>query len=226
LQCAAGGGGKLRGRSALPIIGAGEDMAQDTSQDGAIRFKCVCDQELRIEPELLGRVFECPYCKRHLRVGLQFLLVDERLAPNLAAICTCGRFIVEEADRAGKRVKCKMCGQQMILPKPVEREGSPPVVRVPPSVLRKQVARVRGEKPAGASAPAEAGGQISRLQKAGHSGRISLRPGQEVCKNPKCSIPLPLGALVCARCGVNLKTGVRYEGLGPEHEPMGRWKRV
>jgi len=197
-------------------------MAQETSQDGAIRFKCVCEQELRIDPEILGRAFSCPHCGRHLRVGLQFMLVDQQYAPNLAAVCTCGRFIVEGANMAGKRAKCKMCGQQMVLPKPVNRKGAATVVRVPASVLRKQLKRVRGKSPQ----PEALGGEISRIHKAGHRGRISLRPGQQVCINAKCSIPLPPGANVCARCGVNMRTGVRYEGSLPEDEPVGKWKRM
>ena len=202
-------------------------MSEETVDDGAIRFKCVCEQELRIEPELLGRVFHCPTCKRNLRLGLQFLLVDQQYAPNLAAVCTCGRFIVETADKAGKKVKCKMCGQQMVLPKPVDRKEAAVVIRVPASVLRKQIKRVRGERPEAATAAQDGGdGEISRMQKAGHKGRISLLSGQQVCVNPKCSIPLPVGANVCARCGVNLKTGVRYEGIGPEEEPVGKWKRL
>jgi len=196
-------------------------MTEEATQDGAIRLKCVCEEELRIEPELLGRLFRCPKCGRLLRISLRFMLAQQELAPNLAAVCTCGRFIVAEADKAGKKVKCKVCGQQMVLPKPVERKDAAPIVRVPASVLQKQLRRVRGKRP-----QEKVGGEISRMQKAGHSGRISLRPGQQVCMNPKCSIPLPPGANVCARCGVNMKTGVRYDGYGPEEDPVGKWKRV
>jgi len=198
-------------------------MAEDTTQDAAIHVNCVCGESLRIDPELLGRVIPCPHCKRYFRPALQFLMVEQSLAPNLAVVCTCGRFIVEKPSRAGKTVKCKMCGQRVVLPKPVERSTKESVIRIPPRVLEKQLSRAQGREQRRREVR---GGEVERLRRAGHSGRISLRPGQEVCCNPKCSLPMPPGANVCPRCGVNLKTGIRYEGPGPERDPVGKWKMV
>lgn len=199
-------------------------MAQQTTWtdeapgNGAIRLRCVCDRELCIDPKLLGRVFSCPYCRRYLRPALQFLMADQTLAPNVTVLCTCGRFIVQPTDMAGKKATCAACGQKIILPGPVKRRGSERVVRVPPGVLRRQLKRVKGEH-------TRLGGDVRQLDVAGHRGRISLRPGQQVCVNPDCRFPLPAGANVCSHCGTNVRTGNAYKGLGPERDPRGKWKR-
>jgi len=151
-------------------------MAEDTSQDGAIHIRCVCGEELRLSPELLGRVLVCPHCKRYLRTALQFLLVEQEAAPNLTAVCTCGRFIIEKASSAGKTVTCKMCGQRVVLPMPLQRRDDARVVRIPPQALEKQLSRARGRRKAQETPQAEA----ERIKTAGFAGRISLRPGQEV----------------------------------------------
>ncbi|MFP4027246.1 MAG: hypothetical protein ACLFWL_05595 [Candidatus Brocadiia bacterium] len=199
-------------------------MAQETTKDNAIQIKCICGKELLIDPELLGRIFPCPHCGSYLRTGLQFLMVDEALAPNIAAMCTCGRFIVEPPDRAGKTVKCKVCGRRVVLPKPAKGRTKQRVLRIPPRILEKQLSRVlkKGKR----QEEGGTGGQVERLRRAGHSGRISLRPGQKVCVNEDCSIPLPPGANVCPRCGVNATTGEKYEGPGPEADPVGKWKEM
>ena len=192
--------------------------SDETNQNGAIHFKCVCGGELQIEPELLGRVFSCTHCGRYLRAGLQFLMADEEIAPNLTGICTCGRFMVERVARVGKVAKCPVCGQRMTLPKAVDRPGADRVVRVQPGMLVKQLARLRGKR--------RQRRQPQRIDEIAIEGRVSLRPGQQVCANSQCGCPLPLGANVCARCGVNVKTGVAYLGPGPERDPKAKWKRT
>ena len=186
--------------------------------NGEIRLKCVCDRELKIDPELLGQVFQCPDCRRYLRPGLQFLMADQKLAPNMTVLCTCGRFTIHPTHMAGKKGRCSACGQRIMLPAPVQRDGAERIVRVPPAVLQRQLRRVQGEH-------RRLGGDVQRLHIAGHRGRISLRPGQKVCANPECRNPLPAGGNVCPHCGTNVHTGVAYTGPGPEGDPRGKWKR-
>jgi len=199
----------------------GELMAGVTSEDGAVRLRCRCGAELRLSPQVLGRVFPCAHCGRYLRPALQFFLMERSIAPNLTALCTCGRFIVERVDRAGKVGRCKVCGRRVTLPLPVERSDGRRAVRVPRKALEAQLKRVRGRRQAAGTR-----GTISRLRRAGHRGLVSLRPGQEVCSNPRCSIPLPPGGNVCPRCGFNIRSGERYGGVGPERDPRGKWKRM
>ena len=192
-------------------------MSTDTQTDSALRVKCVCERELRIAPELLGRVFRCPHCRRSLRVGLQFLLADEPLAPNITVLCPCGRFVVAPVRMAGRAVPCKACGQHLLLPEPVERPGGPRLVRVPPHMLERHLRLMRGkEEPDDPAA--------SRLASAGHRGRISLRPGQQLCVNAECAVLVPRGSNVCLLCGTNQKSRTFYEGPGPERDPKGKWK--
>jgi hypothetical protein len=193
-------------------------MVEQVKNDEVISFKCLCGQELQLEPQLLGRIVPCPQCRRCLRVGLQFLLVEESLAPNITVICRCGRFIVESPRMIGKPVKCKVCGQQFMLPEPVDRPSLAPVVRVPPRALQKHLHSAQGTIAKHAD-PSE-----SQLYTAARSGRITLRPGQQFCANPKCSAMLPSGGNVCPYCGTNVKTKTHHVGSGPEADPVGKWK--
>lgn len=208
-------------RNTIIVVAMNEQIAQpeQAAMNGDIRLKCVCDQELNIDPELLGRILQCPYCRRYLRPALQFLMADQRLAPNMTVLCTCGRFTVQPTSMAGKKGRCTACGQKIMLPAPVEREGAQRIVRVPPRVLQRQLRRVQGEH-------RRLGGDAQRLHIAGHRGRISLRPGQKVCANPECRYPLPAGGNVCPHCGTNVISGVAYKGQGPEQDPRGKWKRA
>lgn len=202
-------------------------MPQNASQSAAarrsaVRIQCVCGRPIAISRELLGRTIPCPYCGRYLRAALQFLMVDKDIAPNLTAVCTCGRFIVEKPRRAGKKAKCRMCGRRVVLPNPVEREGPPGPRRVSPAALEKQLKRVRGKRRRRTKQPRPAATEELRRRAAPE--RFSLKPGQTVCPNEECGIPLPSGANVCPRCAINLKAGERYESRGPEDDPVGRWK--
>ena len=188
-------------------------------KDNVVHLKCVCGGKLQLDPELLGHAFRCPHCDRCVRVGLQFLLVDRELAHNITVLCTCGRFIVGDRQAAGKIAKCAACGQQVTLPEPVERQTDQRVVRVSPRALERQLKRMHGRLMRGS-------GDVGRLRTAGHWGRVNLRPGQEVCVNHNCGAPLPAGAKVCPACGTNVKTGVHYQGPGPDGDPRGKWKRV
>ena len=201
----------------------GAVMAEETPQNQVIRLECVCGEELRMEPELLGRSFPCPHCGRYLRPGLQFLMVEQKLAPNLAVMGGGGRVIIGKAKGAGKTVKCKMCGQRVVLPKAIQPKKDRAVIHMPAHVLEKKLNRARkrlkNEQKSGER------GDVERLRRAGHRGRISLRPGQSVCVNQNCSTPMPPGANICPRCGTNLKTKIRCDAPGPEADPKGKWQQ-
>ena len=148
------------------------------------------------------------------------MMVEQEMAPNLTAVCTCGRFIVAKGRKAGKKVKCAMCGRRVVLPKPVEKEGRREPTRISPRALEKQLKRARGRSKKRRSTSTGAAKAVGR-----HAAqRFSLKPGQEVCTNPDCRLPLPAGSNVCPRCKQNIISGVRYESPGPENDPTGRWK--
>ena len=191
-------------------------MAKETAREDAVRIQCVCGKEVCLEPQLLGRVVQCPHCRSYLRAALQFLLMDRSRAPNLTAQCVCGHFIVADADKVGKPARCKVCKNHLMMPQPAVRSGVDPVVRVPRKVLESRMARQQ----VGQRAPA---GMV-RLQSAAHSGRISLRPGEHICVYPECGALLSARANVCPKCGTNRLTGQVYMGLGPAADPLGRWE--
>jgi len=192
-------------------------MVQATVPQDVVRVTCPCGEELTIEAALLGRVIPCPHCRRYLRPALQFILADKSLAPNLTVQCSCGHFVVEKANRVGKRARCRVCKGHLIMPQPVVKFGADSVVRVPRKVLENQLRR------AGAR-PSQEDKDVTRLEAAAHAGRIGLRPGEHICVNEECGALLSPGANVCPKCGTNRLTGQAYVGAGPEKDPTGKWK--
>jgi len=182
-----------------------------------VKIQCVCGGVVEFAPQVLGRVVRCRHCRRYLRAALQFLLVDQSLAPNLTAQCTCGHFIVEQPGMAGQRARCDVCKSHFILPQPVVKLNGEAVVRVPRKALENQLRRTEGGRQ---RLPAE----MARLKSAAHAGRISLRPGEYICVNPDCGALLSVRANVCSKCGTNRLTGERYEAPGPGRDPVGRWE--
>ncbi|MDP6107157.1 MAG: hypothetical protein QGI33_01835 [Candidatus Brocadiia bacterium] len=191
-------------------------MAHEASSEELIRLNCACGGELQLDPEVLGHVVTCPHCKRFLRPALQFLLIDDEFAPNITVPCPCGRFIVEDVGRAGRPAQCKACRRKLVLPAAVDRPNAPSVVRVTPQALKAQLRRGPGESRGG-------GAKTSRLKGTGRATAVALRPGQQHCVGPGCGATLPAGANVCALCGTNVKTGIAYDGRGPEEDPRGKW---
>jgi DNA-directed RNA polymerase subunit RPC12/RpoP len=194
-------------------------MAVAGSPRDAVRLRCICGHRIQFDGHLLGQVMSCPYCNRYLRPALQFLLVDQALAPNLTAQCTCGHFIVEGKDKAGKRTRCKVCKSHLLLPDVAVKFNGEAVVRVPRKSLKSQLKRVDGGRQ-------RAMPEMGRLKSATHAGRISLRPGEHICANPNCGALLAMRANVCPKCGTNRLTGERYVGAGPAKDPVGTWHEV
>ncbi len=194
-------------------------MSKVKTPAGMVRIDCVCGGEVRLDPHLLGHVIPCPHCGRYLRPALQFLLVDQSLAPNLTVQCTCGRFLVDSPDKVGKRVRCKMCKSHLMMPQPVVKFNREGIVRVPRKVLQNQLTRAQQRQE---RAPKE----LTRLESAAHRGRITLGPGEHICANPECGALLRPNAIVCHRCGVNRLSGQRYHGKGPDEDPVGDWREV
>lgn len=185
----------------------------------AIVFYCKCGEKVEIAREMLGHIFPCPACGRNLRVALQFLMLGQKVAPNLTAVCTCGRFIVAKPKKAGKKATCKMCGRRVALPRPIhDKKGRGPT-RIHPRALGKQLRKAR--KRAQKEGKREPTRQRSTKSRASH---FSLKPGQEVCKNEDCKMPLPPGANVCPSCYLNQTTLTRYESPGPQNDPEGSWE--
>jgi len=203
-------------------------MATDRSHSGLIRLRCVCGGRLAFEADLLGRVFRCPHCRRYLRPALQFLLVRQDMAPNLTALCTCGRFIVEPPDAAGTTVTCRVCGQRMVLPSPTRKLGpGDTILRISPKAIQRQMNRAMGERHRGQPRPTadQPRETLLRLDRTA-AGRLEPGPGETPCVNPHCRLSFRSEANVCPHCGANRKTGRRYAGPGPERNPKGKWKRI
>jgi len=192
-------------------------MAGDMATDSVVRVECVCGNELRLAPELLGRIIPCPHCRRYVRPSLHFVLVEPRLARNLTVQCTCGRFVVGKTTRIGKTATCEACRQRLVMPQPTVRENGDSIIRIPPSALKAQLRR-------SSKALDRYRSKLVRLRSAANGGRVRVRPGENICVNPDCGAVLRPGANVCTACGTNLITGRYYRGVGPGGDPSGKWK--
>jgi len=194
-------------------------MAETVTQAQTVKITCPCGGEVQFDAHLLGRIIPCRHCGRYLRPALHFLLIDTSIAPNLTVQCTCGRFVVESASKVGKRVRCDACKRYLMMPQPVVKFNTEGVVRVPRRVLYNQLAKVQRRQE-------RAGKEMTRLESAGHRGRITLGPGEHICVNLKCGALMRAHAIVCPKCGTNRFTGKKYEGVGPAGDPRGEWSEA
>lgn len=186
--------------------------------NNAITLHCACGEKMELAREMLGHIFPCPACGRNVRVSLQFLMLDQEVAPNLTAVCTCGRFIVAKPNKAGKKVTCNVCGRRVALPQPVKDKKGHGPTRIHPRALEKQLRKARQH------AKQEDRSETTRDQPSvRQTGPFSLKPGQQVCIDSDCKMPLPPGANICTRCCLNQTTGNRYSSPGPENDPVGSW---
>lgn len=192
-------------------------MSKAATQTGMITFDCVCGEGIELDPHRLGTGMVCRSCKRYLRPSLRFLLVDRDKAPNLTVQCGCGHFVVQPANAVGKKARCEVCHRNLIMPQPVVKFGSPGVVRVPRKVLENQLRKAQTRKK-------RASKEMTRLESAGHAGRITLRPGESICVNLSCGALLAPSANVCPKCGTNRRTNRLYVGPGPDGDPTPKWK--
>jgi len=192
-------------------------MNDDNGQP-EIRVECLCGYELSMPPEKLGKLVSCPNCSRYLRPALHFAMVEPAMADNMTVLCTCGRLVSTKPSKVGKTATCKACKQRLALPNYVYRYSENGVVPISPKSLKKRMGQSSSDE------RKEEEGALGRLATAAQAGRITLRPGENICSNPKCGALLAPGALVCPKCGTNFLTGSRYTGAGPEEDPHGKWK--
>ncbi len=192
-------------------------MAEVTVPRSVVKFLCCCGKPMLLDAHALGKVVRCGGCGRYLRPALQFLLADKDRAPNLTVQCSCGHFVVHKADSSGKQVRCPICRKHLLMPQPVVKFDSPGVVRVPRKVLENQLKQVQFRRQRSAK-------EMTRLETAALSGRISLRPGEHICVNPDCGALLRAGANVCTKCTTNRLTQAVCEAVGPSGDPKGKWQ--
>jgi len=187
-----------------------------------IEFPCICGERLEIVPEVLGRAFPCPHCHILLRPSLQFLLIDQKRAPNLTVQCTtCGHFVIKQATDVGQRAECRVCGGHLILPQPVIKFNTDGVVRIRRKMLENQLRKAKMQKQRSSK-------EMTRLESASqsHHGRITLRPGEHICVNVNCGALQGPSSIICCKCGTNRLTARAYHSPGPDADPRAAWKRV
>lgn len=96
--------------------------------------------------------------------------------------CTCGQSFAAKDELAGKTVKCPKCAQPLRIPAPAAPKAA-----------------MAGAPAAAPSAPA---GMSSLFDEAG----VKAAPvGANLC--PGCAQPLPANAVLCVKCGYNVKLG-------------------
>jgi len=193
-------------------------MNDEYEESPVIHVDCLCGHDVEVPADRLGRLVRCPNCHRYLRPALHFAMMEPALADNLTVLCTCGRLVVTKPSRVGKTVTCRGCKQKLALPNYVYRAGKGGLMPIAPRTLKRRMGRSSSEERKPEDSP------LSRLSTAAQAGKITLRPGENICSNPKCGALLPPGAMVCPKCGTNFLTGTVYSGAGPADDPVGKWK--
>ena len=119
--------------------------------------------------------------------------------------CACGAAFAAKDELAGRTVKCPKCAQPLTIP---AGGGAAPKA---PAGASKPAAAAAAQRPAAprpqsaAAAPAAA---PSLFDEVGLKGAV---PGAPAC--PGCAAPLPPNAVLCVKCGYNLKLGRRMETM-------------
>lgn len=116
--------------------------------------------------------------------------------------CQCGKSFAAKDELAGKAVKCPNCQQPLRIPL---AQSAAPLPSSAPSQPRMP------SQPATSAAafgpPAGGGGGAHSLFD--EVGLKQAPAGAAMC--PGCAAPLPTGAVLCIKCGYNLKLGRRME---------------
>ena len=106
--------------------------------------------------------------------------------------CSCGKKLRTKDDAAGKRVKCPACGKPVQVPggQAAPRAKAPGAPRPPaPAPQRPEPASDFGLQPHPEDEPED-------------------KPTGSPC--PHCHVPLPVGAVICTTCGLDLRTGKAF----------------
>ena len=119
--------------------------------------------------------------------------------------CQCGKSFAAKDELAGKAVKCPNCQQPLRIP-------GAPAAAAPARNLSAPLPSAAPSQPAtSASAfgpPGGGGGAHSLFDEVG----LKQAPvGAQMC--PGCMAPMPQGAVVCVKCGYNMKLGRRMETM-------------
>jgi hypothetical protein len=119
--------------------------------------------------------------------------------------CQCGKSFAAKDELAGKAVKCPNCQQPLRIP------GTPAPAAPPAAGIAAPLPSAATRQPA---TSASAFGPPPSAAASAHSlfdevGLKQAPTGAQIC--PGCAAPLAPGAVVCVKCGFNLKLGRRME---------------
>jgi hypothetical protein len=131
--------------------------------------------------------------------------------------CACGKKLRAAEEHAGKRARCKQCGQIATIPAD-KSEAAPMVARTtrPVGSAPKKAATVTASGVAALSGlddllsselpPAEPVASVTPSKSRSTTAGPVSSCGRQC---PSCRGPLPSPAVVCVNCGYNLNTGVK-----------------
>ena len=121
--------------------------------------------------------------------------------------CACGAAFAAKDELAGRTVKCPKCAQPLTIP----ASGAAAPKAAPAGAAKPAAAAATTQRPSAPrqqpapSAPAAAPSLFDEV------GLKATVPGAPVC--PGCAAPLPPNAVLCVKCGYNLKLGRRMETM-------------
>jgi len=104
----------------------------DDSKEPAGNVRCTCGVSVPVAVDAVGRELTCPSCsapfkavwavdpKTRARILTRVAAKGGALripAGSLQLVCSCGQVLVAKRELAGKRVKCPVCGNAMVIEK-------------------------------------------------------------------------------------------------------------
>ena len=125
--------------------------------------------------------------------------------------CQCGKSFAAKDELAGKAVKCPNCQQPLRIPGASAPATAAPArnlaAPLPSAAPAQSAARMQPATSASAFGPAPGGGGAHSLFD--EVGLKQAPVGAQMC--PGCATALAPGAVVCIKCGYNMKLGRRME---------------
>lgn len=187
--------------------------------------RCGCGARFKVPPDKIGRQARCPKCRQPLvltpaeprpqsapvspsgdRVG-----ADHRLPIR----CSCGAKLVVPSALAAHKVKCPRCGTPLSIQTP-----QLPVGGRSDRAEQGGLDLIQGfseSEPTPANLDLELDLALPAMVKTADADRATQRtgiapPAPVAAKTsgpmcPSCGRALPIGAVLCVQCGINLKTG-------------------
>ena len=178
--------------------------SQQTTNGGdgstAIAVKCTCGKSFSVPAKLAGKSVKCPSCKGRLEIlpsNFENLSTAANTSDKVEVRCKCGKLFNVNSDLAGKTLRCPACRGTLTCPTPKQSKTVPD-----------------SESDFGLDSAGT--GLLDGWGDVG-SGVASLFAEVDPVdltadhRCPSCKSAMAVNAILCVKCGYNIKSGRQLE---------------